>query len=267
MKVAVIGCGNMATQVVIQMYQADKNIKFITYTPTKVKALSLAEKVRGVCVNSINDINIDQIDYWLIGCKPQQVKDLANEVNGKLKNQIIISMLAATSISQLSEIFKTENILRIMPNTPIGLGQGITLINGSNNIVQSKKEAFIKTLKQGSYIIETKSEKELDELTVFSGSGPAYVFNFALSLEKKLENLGYNPTMSRELINNLFVGSSLLMKDSHLNLSDLVDQVTSKGGVTVEAINIYRSKNLEAISSLAIDKALNRSNEINQEIN
>lgn len=266
MNIAVLGCGNMASQLVIQMHKANKNIQFFTYTPSKTKAKILADKVNGHLVNSLSEFNIDEIDYWLVGCKPQQVKDLAEDFHGQLENKIIVSMLAATNINKISTLFKTDNIIRIMPNTPIGLGQGITLVNVSKNLNQTKKENFINTLKDGSYIIETKSENEIDELTVFSGSGPAYIFNFAYSLEKKLVSMGYEEVMARELINKLFVGSSMLMKESSLSLTELITQVTSKGGVTIEAIKTYRLKDLDGISSLAIDNALLKTYEITRSL-
>lgn len=264
MNIAVIGCGNMASKVIRQMYNANKKINFYTYTPSKTRAQELAKIVNGVVVNSIDDFNFEEIDYWVIGCKPQQVKDLAKEFNSKLKDKNIVSMLAATSISKLSELFNSNQIMRIMPNTPIGLGHGITLVTKHSDFKNSNE--FLTHLKSGSYILETKTEKELDEITVFSGSGPAYVFYFALTLEQKLVSLGYDESESRKIINNLFVGSSVLMNSSKSSLSELLDQVTSKGGVTIEAIKEYQISDLSGITSKAIDKALRRTEQIAQEL-
>lgn len=264
MKIAVIGCGNMASAVVKQLHKSNKDIKFYTYTPSITRAKSLAEEVNGTVVEDFNSFEIDLIDYWLIGCKPQQVDELAKNMSEKLKDKVIVSMLAATSVEKLSRVFKTNKIIRIMPNTPIALGLGVTLVKSSDELDGLVKDKFLNSLEAGSYIIETKTEKELDELTVFSGSGPAYVFYFAYTLEQKLLNMGYEQAMCRELINNLFVGSSALMKDTSSSLSDLVDQVTSKGGVTIEAIKEYRSNDLGNISSKAIEQALKRTDEITQ---
>ena len=222
MNIAVIGCGNMASKVIIQMSNANKDLNFYTYTPSKTKAENLAKTVDGIVVEALKDFDYDQIDFWVIGCKPQQVKKLASEFNGNLKNKKIISMLAATSITKLEELFDTNQIMRIMPNTPIGLGEGITLIATHTDFDMNAKTKFLENLEKGSYILETKTEKELDEITVFSGSGPAYVFYFAYTLEKKLVSLGYEQNESRKIIDKLFVGSSALMSSSNSTLSEIV---------------------------------------------
>lgn len=266
MKVAVIGCGNMASLVVKRMHDNDKSISFYTYTPTQTKAAALAQKVQGQVIGKLSDFSSLKIDYWLIGCKPQQVEQLAEQAQGLLKGKNIVSMLAATSVEKLATIFDSKNVLRIMPNTPIGLAHGTTLYFAHPHLSEKVQGPFLTSLKEGNYLLETKSEQELDELTVFSGSGPAYVFYFAYTLEQKLKSMGYDAKKSRALINQLFVGSSALMQKSDLELSELIDQVTSRGGVTIEAIKHFRAADLETISSQAIDKAIKRSEQITQEL-
>jgi pyrroline-5-carboxylate reductase len=266
MKVAVIGCGNMASKVVELMHANDKKITFFTYTPSETKAIALAKSVNGIQLSSLDDFDYDKIDFWLIGCKPQQVKQLSTDFNDRLKGKNIVSMLAATSVSKLEELFKSKNILRIMPNTPIGLSHGITLTYIDRKSLASTFKTFLQSLAIGNFLIPTQSEKQLDELTVFSGSGPAYVFYFAYTFEQKLVEMGYSQDNARKLINHLFVGSSMLMEKSSELLSELIDQVTSKGGVTIEAIKEFKSSNLIDITSNAIDKALVRTDEIIQEL-
>lgn len=266
MKVAVIGCGNMASKVVELLHTNDKRIEFYTYTPSKTKAITLAKSIAGFQLSSLDDFDYNNIDFWLIGCKPQQVKQLSLEFNDRLKGRNIVSMLAATSVTKLEELFKSENILRIMPNTPIGLSQGITLTYLGLESLESNFKPLLQSLAIGNVLIPTQSEKQLDELTVFSGSGPAYVFYFAYTFEQKLVEMGYSQDIARKLINHLFVGSSMLMEKSSAPIGELIDQVTSEGGVTIEAIKEYKLSNLIEITSKAIDKALVRTDEITQEL-
>jgi pyrroline-5-carboxylate reductase len=263
MKIAVIGCGNMAKSVVEQIYKSNKSVNFYTYTPSQTRALDLANIVNGIHVKSLDDFDYDNIDIWLFGFKPQQVNEVKLQFNGRLKNKKIVSMLAAISIEKVHRLFGSENILRIMPNTPIGLGEGVTLYLSN---FKSLSEEFMPLLEVGSVNIETDSDTQLDELTVFSGSGPAYIFYFALSLQKKMIQMGYSEKLSRKLINQLFLGSSKLIEQSSLSLDDLINQVTSKGGVTIEAIKSYRDARLNKISSDAIDKALEKANYISREL-
>lgn len=263
MNIAVIGCGNMAKSVVEQIYKSNKSINFYTYTPSQTKALNLANIVNGKHIENLDDFDYDNIDIWLFGFKPQQINEVKLQFDGRLKNKKIVSMLAATSLDKIHRLFGSKSILRIMPNTPIGLGEGVTLYLSN---LKSLSEEFMSLLENGSVNIETDSEVQLDELTVFSGSGPAYVFYFALGLQQKMIKMGYSEKLSRKLINQLFLGSSKLIEHSPLSLDELVDQVTSKGGVTIEAINAYKNAQLNKISSDAIDRALEKSDRISKEL-
>lgn len=264
MNIAVLGCGNMASAVVKNMHVKFPDINFFTYTPSYTKAKVLADETSSRAVKSLDDF--PNIDYWLIGCKPQQVKALAKDLNGKLKGQKIVSMLAATKIDKLRELFDTDNIVRIMPNTPVKLGLGITLIYSENNCDKEFTSIVFNHNKSGSSVFEMKSEDELDELTVFSGSGPAYIFYLAQTLEQKLQSLNINKELSRKMINDLFVGSSAVIQNSSEDISVLIDQVTSKAGVTIEAVNTYKDSNLSKTTSNAIDAALKRTREIIEEL-
>lgn len=266
MNIAVLGCGNMSSKVVELIYANNPSVKFYTYTPSFSKAYNLAQSVQGEALKTLNDFESLAIDYWLIGCKPQQVHELATSLKGKLNNQIIVSMLAATSCKKLSELFKTNQLIRIMPNTPIGLGEGITLTFAQEEMNKEQYQTFLNLLKEGSLLIPTKTEEQLDELTVFSGSGPAYLFYFAYTFEQKLIQMGYDQVLARELLNQLFMGSSKLMENSSLSLLELVGQVTSKGGVTIEAINTFKSFDLESTTGHAIDNAIKKSKQIAQEL-
>jgi len=264
MNIAVLGCGNMASAVVLNMHKKFKNLNFFTYTPSFTKAHDLAIATNSKALKNLNEFK--HIDYWILGCKPQQVKELAKALNGKLKNQKIVSMLAATKIEKLESLFDTKDIIRIMPNTPVKLGLGITLFYSNEYISNDFKNTVLEHNQSGSNTYIMTSENELDQLTVFTGSGPAYVFYLAQTLEKKLLDMGIDSKLSRDMINNLFVGSSELLRSESLDIPKLVDQVTSKGGVTIEAVKVYKDSNLADITSNAIDAAIKRTNQIIQDL-
>jgi pyrroline-5-carboxylate reductase len=267
MNIAFIGCGNMARAIAIQL-RAQANLtktklNIFTYTPSKTRALELARDIDGKFVESFSDFSKVEVNYWVLGFKPQQLDQFFDE-NGKyLVGGNIVSMLAAVEAQRLESLFSTGNIIRIMPNTPIKIGEGTTLFFDSKNC----DELFSKDVRvhfKSSGIVECKTERELDILTTFSGCGPAYLFLFADTMLRKMTELGFDKSTSRSLLNSLFVGASKLMQDSELDLNELLDQVTSKGGVTIEAVNSYRDSNIYNSTSDAIDAAIKRTDEINQ---
>jgi pyrroline-5-carboxylate reductase len=265
MNIGVLGCGNMASAVVLNMHEKFKEINFFTYTPSFTRAKVLADSTNSIALKDLSEFK--DIDYWIIGCKPQQLNNLAKAIGKRLKNQKIVSMLAATKESKLESLFETKEIIRIMPNTPVKLGLGITLFYASKNVSSSFKEQVINHNQSGSKVYVMKTEEELDKLTVITGSGPAYIFYLAQTLEEKLQSMGVDKENSRDMINNLFLGSSELMYSDKTDIPKLVDQVTSKGGVTIEAIQVYKEHNLMETTSKAIDAALIKTDQIALELN
>lgn len=265
MKIAVLGCGNMASAIVKSVYAQNSDFKFFTYTPTQHRAVDLAAKVNGECFESLEKMPL--VDMVLIACKPQQFNQLSEQLRPFLiSNQIIVSILAATDLESIQKKLATKNVVRIMPNTPCEVSQGISLMLSSDQLDVKKKASVKSFFELCSCVIEVQDDQELDLLTVVSGSGPAYVFEFASGMQKFLISKGIDKELSKKLIDQLFLGSSLLMQKSHSRYNDLVDAVTSKAGVTIEAINTYRQSNLSGITDKALNNALERSEQINQEI-
>lgn len=261
MKIAVVGCGNMARALILSMAEADSALEFLTYTPSEIKAKLLAEDIGGTFCKNLSDLK--NCDIWFIACKPQQVRELAAKISIYTANKKIISILASTKIKVLKDLFKTNHILRVMPNTPSVLGMGISLLSFSEELIDKKRlESLFKSCGD-TYIV---SEKELDELTAFTGSGPALIFFFAKMLQDQVIALGYSEIMARQLLNKLFEGSSALMANSPDTLSELVDKVTSEGGVTIEGIRELEKQNFSSTLFDSIRSIQNRGVELEKKL-
>ena len=104
-------------------------------------------------------------------------------------------------------------------------------------------------------------------MTTVSGSGPAYVFLFAETMANKLTDWGVDVNEAKRIAIELFIGSSELMKNQQdLSLSELIAKVTSKGGVTIEAVNSFKESEINSITSKALDAAYKRSIEIEKDL-
>ena len=149
-----------------------------------------------------------------------------------------------------------------MPNTPIAIAQGISLIYKNENCSKANSRMIKTWFEYCGDVIETKTEKEFDELMLFSGSGPGYLFYIADAYFQKLVSMGHDINTARKLINKLFVGSSLLMGQSEESLNTLCKNVTSKGGVTQAALEHLESNYLHKLISDSISAANERSKQL-----
>lgn len=261
MKIAIIGCGNMARALLTKVSCYSSEDQFYTYSPSGLSAKTLAQKINGTQVDSL--AKLVDCDFFLIACKPQQVEALAHESKGLFKNKKIISILAGTPIKRLEKLFQTKHILRLMPNTPTALGAGIVLACCSNEFSVIDLEEMEKRFLKCGEFINLGTEKELDELTVFAGSGPAYIFFLAKTYQDELIKLGYSDALARKIIDQLFVGSSLLIQqEKEFSYQQQIDKVTSKAGVTIEAINVLKDSSMNTIIHNSLEAALKRTNEL-----
>ena len=266
-KIGVIGCGNMASQIVKGIHKAFPDLSFFTYTPSQTKAIELAKSIQGTSIKELSELS--ECDLLLIGCKPQQWQELASKMNSSgLNQQLCVSMLAATSFEALQGNLPNCRFIRIMPNTPIGLGLGITLFLKDINVSDDESSKVLTLFEACSEVHVMKDEKMLDQVTTVSGCGPAYVYLFAKFLSDSLRGFGMEDDEARSLVVKLFQGSSELMNQaSDESFDQLIDKVTSKGGVTIEAVNVFKNKGFEDMTKSALSAAYERSVQLTKETN
>lgn len=265
--IGVIGCGNMASAIVVGIHGGFSDLKFLTYNPTKSKAIDLAAKVKGEVVSSLDELK--SAEYFLIGVKPQVFNELAAQLQESginLKEKHVISMMASISIEAIQNKLGVTKVTRVMPNTPIFYGKGVSLLMHSEEVSSDEKNKINNYFKACSEVYEMPNEKSFDEVTTVTGSGPAYVYLFAQSFVEKLKTFGIEEKIAQQMVTGLFDGSALLMRENMDNsLQSMIDKVTSKGGVTIEAVKKYREHDIEKITSSALDEAIKRSSELSKD--
>jgi len=117
-------------------------------------------------------------DWVLVGCKPQQLRDLKTTLNGKFKESLFVSMLAAVSEEDQMKILEIKDLIRIMPNLPVEFNDGITLL--ASNSAKGRLSSF-QTLfsKLGTTMIV--QENELEELIFSQVQAPLSSMNLPKS--------------------------------------------------------------------------------------
>ena len=205
--IAVYGCGNMSEGLVRGIYNKNSNILFHTYTPSFTSAKNLADKVNGVSYKNITDIPV--CDFYLIACKPQQISELSSNLKGLIaKDRPIISILAGTTIDSLIKNLDHDKIIRVMPNAPCLISEGVNLVYMSNHVEKNEGDTLISLLEYVSKVIVLKNESEIDKFTGISASGPAYIFEIARILTTKATQLGMKSEEATSMVNQMIYGSA-----------------------------------------------------------
>ncbi len=257
------GCGNMAQAIIEGMYKEKSPLDYFLYTPSNTKAVSLARAVHGTHVDNLS--TLPSCDFYMLSCKPQQLGDLAQKIKGKLNpNAVVISILAGTTTETIKKELSIDKVLRVMPNTPSLVGAGVNAFYFSDEVLREERDFLTKLFESFSKVFTFDKESEIDVITGFSGSGPAYIFEFSRVLIEKMISMGIDREVATEMIKWTFYGSSKLQLESSDTSEELRNKVTSKKGVTFEALEVFKNSNFEKMVDTALDAAYNRSVELSK---
>ena len=261
MKIAVYGCGNMASALINGIYQFNNDLEIHTFTPSFKRAELLATLVKGKAHKEVQTIPL--CDFYLIACKPQQVEELSIMLADVLPDESnIISILAGTTVDKLKNLFRSQKIIRVMPNTPCLVGEGVNLVYSSPEVNESEKTYITEQLSLVSTVFTLKKESEIDDYVGISGSGPAYIFEISRILSAKAESLGLKKEDANLMANKMIFGSAKLLMNSEQDPETLRNNVTSKAGVTYEALETLKEFKLEEAFNKALNRATKRSIEL-----
>ena len=125
-----------------------------------------------------------------------------------------------------------------MPNTPVAIEQGVSAIIGNSFSSLSQVNWTEKLFNNLGKTVILEKESQIDAVTAISGSGPAYIFNFAETVIAIGKELGLSEQISKKIVLQTIVGAGLLANNSDKSPSKLRENVTSPNGTTQAALNI-----------------------------
>ncbi|WNC73216.1 pyrroline-5-carboxylate reductase [Thalassotalea psychrophila] len=264
-KVAFIGAGNMNSSILIGMVNQGFSANDIMVSnPSAPKREALAQQY-GIQQSEDNIKAANFADVIVLGVKPHFIKQVCREIAAHvdLSNKCFISVAAGISLQQMqSELGDSTAIIRCMPNTPSQLGIGMTGVF-ANSAINSDDEEFTNSLLNGiGKVLWLQSEAEIDDLLAVSASGPAYFFAFMEAMQNKAMEFGFSEKIARELVQQTAVGAAQMVIQNTDSIATLRENVTSKGGTTQAALNVFKVGNLDDLVDNAMDAAKQRSIEI-----
>lgn len=215
--------------------------------------------------NQIKDF-LSLSDIIILCVKPQTLKLLQDDLKNKIsEKQTVLSIMAGISTEKLCSSLNIENSVRIMPNTPGQLGEGISVWFSKNNINNEVKLNIETILESLGDHIKVDNEDIIDKATAISGSGPGYIYYFMESMKRSCKEMGMDDKLSNHLIVKTFLGSAILANFSNKEFSDLKKEVTSPNGTTEAALDMMKNNNFEETIISGIKAAYNRAKELNND--
>lgn len=255
-----IGCGNMGGAVAIAISKTVGCDKIYLANRTESKAKNLAKSMLDkdcvmptVCTNQ--DI-AKECTYIYLGVKPQMMEgmlaDIKDELAKRTDHFVLITMAAALTISDIRKMAGGEYpVIRIMPNTPVSIGEGVIMYSVDDKVSAEDIENFKNSLKKGGLLVNLP-ENLIDAGSALAGCGPAFVQMFIQALADGGVACGLPRAQAVALASQTVLGSAKLTLSTGKNPEELKDAVCSPAGSTIQGVrsleeNGFRGAAMDAV--------------------
>jgi len=222
----------------------------------------LKEEYKVAVTESSRDV-VNGRDIVVLAVKPQNINDIYDELNGSLTpDQLVLSIVAGVKIASICRKLEHHRVIRVMPNTPAQVGLGMSGWTATGEVTEEQREWTRVILGAMGREIYFDDEKYLDMVTAVSASGPAYFFLFAECLADAAVDIGLPRREAEELVAQTMLGAADLLDKSGETPADLRRKVTSKGGTTEQALQVFEEGKLTDLVRKAVTSAYRRAKEL-----
>ena len=257
MRIGILGAGKMGMAIVYGLL--DKKLF------TKDEIFLAARSNRDELVNQgfkVLDIKTmyQNVDILVLAIKPQGFLEVLSELKDIEGAKRIISIAAGIKIDFIEKYLKNKEYVRVMPNTPSMIGLGANAICFKN--VSSKQIYF--DIFNSIGLTKEIQESQMDDIIPANGSMPAYLYYFADAFIKSSVSRGIYYETAKELVCQAIIGSAQMILQANKPISELINDVCSKGGTTIEGLKVLQGKDFELIIDECCKACVNRSIELSK---
>lgn len=261
MKIGFIGTGNMGSAMikglVTSEYVSGSDINVFDVNVEKSRELSEKYNVKPLQ----NEVEVvDNSDVTVLSVKPNIYNSVLEKIKARIdENKIIIVIAAGISIESVENIAgKDKKVVRIMPNTPAQVLEGMTAVTFNGNVKEEEKEVVFGILDSFGKSIEIE-EKLMHTFTGIAGSLPAYVYMFMEALADGGVLEGMPRDKAYEIVAQTVKGSAEMLLKTGKHPGVLKDEVTSPAGTTIEAVNTLENGNFRGTVINAVRACVEKS--------
>lgn len=260
MKYGFIGCGNMGSALATALSKTTKDILLADFNSEKARELAF---ILGVSFGNNEDI-IKNCDRVFLGVKPQMMADMLASIKDLIAvhKPTLISMAAGLTTDAIENMAGGNvGVIRIMPNTPVGVGKGVVLYCANSLVDSSTLNGFADDM-QHAGLVDELDEELMDAGCSVSGCGPAFMYTFAAAIAKGGMQCGLSNEQAIKYAAATMAGAAEMMLKSDKTPEELRDAVCSKGGSTIEGVKVLDSRGLEGIVADCVKASYERNKEL-----
>lgn len=232
--------------------------------PREERRKELEEK-HGINVTAKNSEAAKACKILVLSVKPQDLDAVLAGLKGILQpEQMVMSIVAGARLGAISAGLSHRAIVRVMPNTPAQIGEGISVWTATSDVAQEQLDQARTILQALGKEVYVNDEKFLDMATAVSGTGPTYVFLVMEAMIDAAVHLGFPRHIAYQLVTETMRGSIMYAMKSGKHPAELRNMVTSPGGTSAAALYQLEKGSLRTVLSKAIWAAYERSRSLGE---
>lgn len=260
-RIGFIGAGNMGGALALAASRTD--CALYVSDPDTQKAQALCKKTGATLAD--HDTVCAVCDLIYLGVKPQVLGEVAAQLSPALAERTtpfcLVSMAAGVTLERLATLFPGAAVIRIMPNTPVAVGQGMILYCHNDLTAKEQVDTFLYAMGHAGKV-DLLDESLFDAATSVSGCGPAFAYMFADALAKGGEQCGLPYEKAAEYAAQMMLGAALMLQNDSRTPEQLRIAVCSPGGSTIEGVKVLQENEMEQTVKDAVKASFERNKQL-----
>ena len=259
-----IGTGNMGGALARAACKRVPGDQVLLSNRTAAKAEALAQELG--CRVADNTAVAEQATFLFLGVKPQMMRETLAQIAPVLASRtdrfILVTMAAGLTIASIQEMAGgAYPTIRIMPNTPASIGQGMVLYTYCDSVTSEDEEVFLESM-AGAGRFSALPERLIDAGSAVSGCGPAFVDLFIEALADGGVACGLPRAQALEFAAQMVAGSAQLVLETSAHPGVLKDAVCSPGGTTIQGVRTLEEAGFRGAVMNAVIAAYEKTTQI-----
>lgn len=257
-----IGGGNMAEAIIKGVKSQESGVRRdILVSEPREDRRKYLQQTYGIKTTGSNKEVASSCNIIILAVKPQNMAVVLDEIADLItEDKTVVSIAAGITLSYLQSKLKTKKLIRVMPNTPAIVQEGMSVMSLCE-CFSDRDIAIVRDIFMSVGKVLTLPEKYIDTVTAVSGSGPAFVALFIEAMIEAGEKMGLSKDNASELAIQTLIGTAKLL-DTGMPPVKLREMVTSPGGTTAAGLKVFEEKGFKDIVYDALRAAKKRAEEL-----
>lgn len=254
-----IGCGNMGGALARAL---SKTTRDILISDRSGKAKELAQEL-GIGYGTPAQI-AQECDRIFLAVKPHMMQDVLEPLIPVLQERkpLLISCAAGLTTGRIEELAGGNlAVIRIMPNTPVAVGKGMTQYCCSAMVTKEQLDTFCQDLRFSGEL-DALDESLIDAASALSGCGPAYMYLMIEALADGAVACGIPRAKAMRYAAATMIGAGQMVLETGMHPGALKDAVCSPGGSTIQGVKALEEHGFRAAAMAAVEAACEKNRKL-----